>query len=182
MLKRILFIIALSLCVFSYGQEIVYSENIQNTFFGVKFGSSKEDVINAFEKKELYINKTSSSIENLNFLPKNQYCTFGKKDWDVVSAIFSNNKFHQIIFMRFFSNKEIAIKYFATVFADLSSIYNMNNMPAEHSNIYVNYTATTNDRKGVGLYLSEEQNSNKETWFYISLFYYDNNFTVSDEF
>lgn len=73
MLKRILFIIALSLCAFSYGQEIVYSENIQNTFFGVKFGSSKEDVINAFEKKELYINKTSSSIENLNFLPKNQY-------------------------------------------------------------------------------------------------------------
>lgn len=35
-------------------QEVVYNDKIQDTFFGVSFGASKEDVITAFASHNFY--------------------------------------------------------------------------------------------------------------------------------
>lgn len=46
--------------------EIIYNDKIQNTFFGVPFGASKEGVVSAFEKQDFYEDRYSTD-ERLSF-------------------------------------------------------------------------------------------------------------------
>ncbi|MBO5844575.1 MAG: energy transducer TonB [Bacteroidales bacterium] len=107
-MKR-LFIILVALFMFanvSFAQE-------QVSFFGVKFGASEQEVINAFKKHGLVIAEEEKKEGEATFLfspaKQKQYINYFNHDWDTVIVIFSDNKFKDIGFARYFNSKDLAI-------------------------------------------------------------------------
>lgn len=190
MLKRILFIIALSLSVFSYGQGFVYSENIKNTFFGVKFGSSKEEVIKAFEKKGLYFVEEFSTRDELTFISSailngeiEAKVSFGGMFWNGVIANFSNGKFYKIDFQYNPEYKEMALKRFKSVISTLSKRYKMKELSITTTDIYKWYSAESKDGKVVNVHCIKSESSGGEIMYYVNLEYLDLTlFNPNDDF
>ena len=190
MLKRILFIIALSLSVFSYGQGFVYSENIQNTFFGVKFGSSKEEVIKAFEKEGLYFVEEFSTRDELTFISSailngeiEAKVSFGGMFWNGVIANFSNGKFYKIDFQHNPEYKEMALKRLESVISTLSKRYKMKELSITTTDIYKWYSAESKDGKVVTVQCCKSERSGGEIMYYVNLEYLDLTlFNPNDDF
>lgn len=155
-------------------KEFVYSENIQDTFFGVKFGASKEEVIKAFEKEGLYLNKHISNKDAFWFEPSGGDISFGGYNWDYVCARFSNGKFYFIKFQCTPEYKETALSQFESVLSALSSKYKMNENPIEDTNTYKSYTAVSGeDEMGVAVQCSKKESSGGEMRYYVDLIYLD---------
>ena len=162
-------------------KEYVYSENIQDTFFGVKFGTSREEVIKAFEKEGLYLDNRNSNRDFLVFLPSGRNIPFGGFNWDFVYAYFSNGKFYCIIFQYTPEYKETALNHFESVLSALSSRYKMNEKPITDTNTYKCYTAKSKDRKVVAVDCKKEESSGGEMRYYVNLVYIDKTLDKSND-
>lgn len=154
-------------------KEYVYSQNIQDSFFGVKFGASKEEVIKAFEEEGLYLNKHISNKDAFWFEPYRGDISFGGYNWDYVCAHFSNGKFYFIQFQYTPEYKETALSRFEPVLSALSSKYKMNEKPITDTNTYKCYTAESKDRKGVAVKCVKGESSGGEMRYYVMLEYID---------
>ena len=154
-------------------KEIVYSENIQDTFFGVKFGASREEVIKAFEKEGLYLSNRDSNRDYLVFLPSGGNICFGGFDWNYVATRFSNGKFLIIEFLYTPEYKETALSKFESVLSALSERYKMNEEPIEDANTYKSYKAGSKDGKGVIVDCCKGESRDGEMRYYVNLIYVD---------
>ena len=103
-MKR-LFIILVALFMFvnvSFAQE-------QVSFFGVKFGASEQEVIDAFKKHGLVIAKEDEGVFLFSPAKEKEFINYLNHDWDTVIVRFSDNKFKDIGFSRYFNSKDLAI-------------------------------------------------------------------------
>jgi hypothetical protein len=146
-MKKLFLLLALSLFMVSCGEKIAYNDTIQDTFFGVKFGASKEKVIKAFEEQGLYLDKRYSSNEFLNFEPYGKYFSFGGMNWEFVNVLLSNGKFSGIQFLCTPNSKETALEWYDGVLEEVSSKYNIAERPIEDENIYKKSGGCTKDGK-----------------------------------
>ncbi len=162
-------------------KEYVYSENIQDTFFGVKFGASREEVIKAFEKEGLYLNNSNSTKENLSFLPYGRNFSFGGYYWEYVNVNLSNGKFCGIIFGYTPEYKETALSQFESVFSALSSRYKMNEVPIEDTNTYKWYTAKSKDGKAMAVKCNKGESYRGEMRYYVYLVYGDSTLNKTND-
>lgn len=154
-------------------KEYVYSQNIQDSFFGVKFGASKEEVIKAFEEEGLYLNKHISNKDAFWFEPYRGDISFGGYNWDYVCAHFSNGKFYCIQFQYTPEYKETALSQFESVLSALSSKYKMNEKTITDTNTYKWYTAKLKDKKGMAVQCFKAESSGGEMRYYVLLEYGD---------
>lgn len=83
----------------------------QVSFFGVKFGASEQEVIDAFKKHGLVIAKEDEDEGVILFSPakEKEFINYFNHDWDTVIVVFSENKFDDIGFSRYFNSKDLAI-------------------------------------------------------------------------
>ena len=188
--KKILILIVASLCLFSFTtnketkqenenkqqQEFIYSKNIQDTFFGVKFGASHEEVKKAFAEQGLYLSDINTREDKLAFVNRNKKISFGGGEWNYVIVSFSKGKFYLITFQYATKYKETALETFDAVLPSLSSKYNMNKQPIEDENIYKDYRANSKDGKLVFLYCHRAESSRGEMRYYTNLEYSDCNY------
>ena len=179
-MKKLFLLLTLSLFTLSFvnaqeekKEEIVYSENIQDSFFRVKFGASREEVIKAFEKEGLILNRQYSTKSEVSFVPYGDYFSFGGMDWNFVNVLFSNDKFYGIYFGYTPENKKTALDYFETVLSALSSKYKMNAKSIEDENIYKTYVATDRDKKFVAVQCAKDESHDGEMRYYVGLIYGD---------
>lgn len=156
-----------------FKKEFVYSENIQDTFFGVKFGASREEVIKAFEKEGLYLYNRSSNRDDLLFRRFGGNIPFGGFNWDFVFAGFSNGKFVGIQFQYTPEYKETALSQFESVLSALSEKYKMNERPIEDTNTYKYYLAVSEDEYVVAITCYKGESSGGEIRYYVNLEYLD---------
>ncbi|MEE0900790.1 MAG: hypothetical protein UIM25_07820 [Bacteroidales bacterium] len=150
-LRNILIIIVACLCLVSCGEykdtkqkKVVYSNNIQDTFFGVKFGESQIDVIKAFKKYNLYSHdNVTDSV--LCFLPKDRskFFDFGGFNWKFVLVHFSSDKFYKISFF-YSANSASAMKRLSELYKEVSQKYNMIDETTED---FMRYVALSEDGK-----------------------------------
>lgn len=154
-------------------KEFVYSENIQDTFFGVKFGASKEEVIKAFKKEGLYLDNRYSNKDLLWFAPYRGDISFGGFNWDYVYAYLSNGKFYFIKFQYTPEYKETALSQFKSVFSALSSRYKMNENPITDTNTYKLYTAVSKDGKAMDVQCHKGESDGGQMRYYVDLRYID---------
>ena len=194
--KYILFLVAAGLCLVSYGKdketkqenketknkEIVYSDHIQDTFFGVKFGASKKEVIEAFGQHNLYPNGHGTDSW-LQFESRSKYFGFGGFDWEFVNVNFANDKFYGLDFVYTPENKVTALREFEIVFYALSKKYKMNEIPIQDTNTYRDYYAISKDGKVMVVSCKKVESIGGEMRYYVSLFYGDSKLKeeVSDE-
>lgn len=179
-MKRLFLLLAFSLCTLSFvnAQEkiklkIVYSENIQDTFFDVKFGASKKEVIKGFKNHGLDFSKKRSTDDILTFYPSEGNFSFCGISWKNLTASLSNDKFFSLGFTALYADEETALKDFELVLSELSSKYEMNELPIEDSNIYKSYLAFSEKENGVMISLEKGEGREGEVIYYISLDYED---------
>ena len=176
-MKKLFLLLTLSIFVLSCDKssENIYSKNIQDTFFGVKFGANKDIVIEVFEKEGILLEhgEYSTNIQTLRFTPKGEYISFCGMNWDYISCRFSSDdKFFGIQFVNTSKNIETALKKFDSVFLELSSRHKMFAHPIEDENIYKHYGAVSKDKKRVQV-VCQKVESFLTTFYNVNLTYGD---------
>lgn len=179
-MKRLFLLLAFCFFTFAFvnAQEqtklkIVYSENIQDTFFDVKFGASEKEIVKAFKKQGLYLSKKYSTDELLSFYPSEDEVSFLEIKWKNLKVSLSNGKFCSLGFNNTYTNEETALKDFETVFSSLSSTYEMNELPIEEENTLKSYLAFSSKGNAVMILLEKNKGREGEIHYYINLEYAD---------
>lgn len=117
--------------------EIIYNDSIQDTFFGVKFGTEKRELIRKFESHNLVYNQYLSDETNLHFRPRNgRNFNFGGLSWQMLNVCLSNNRFYFIQFMNAFKDKAAAINEYEGLLSTVSSKYEMMEEAPKDSTIF----------------------------------------------
>ena len=180
-MKKLFLLLTLSLITMSFvyaqeEKESKFSQKIQDTFFGVKFGTSSSDVIVAFENEELYFVEDFSSKDRLVFTSSKNPdvgLTFGRMTWHYVEVYLSNDTFYRIKFSYSPEHKETALKQFESMLSKLSSKYKMHEMPIEDKNTYKDYAAIDKEDKIVGISYSKNEGISGKFNYYVELEYVD---------
>lgn len=165
-MKR-LFIILVALFMFA---NVSFAQK-QETFFGVKFGESEQEVINAFKKHGLVIAEEDEGFFLFSPAKEKEFINYFNHDWDTMAAVFTNDKLSDIGFFRFFNSKDLAINRCASTISELSSMYEMEEYPTGEDMI-VSYRAYLEDIS-VSLECYPEKNDDG-TIYYVVFLYYDN--------
>lgn len=172
----------------SKGQTVVYNEKIQNVFFGVSFGASKNEVVEGLAKHNLYENeystKTRLSFEpraSLYSLPK-EFFSFGGMNWHLLYVNMTNNCFRSIEFMDAYKAKESAMEDFEIVLSKVSSKYQMYEEPLDDTTSYKRFIGKTNDNCWVLVHCFSYESVSHQRWIGVKLAYGDDKYNgVSDE-
>lgn len=181
-MKKLFLLLTLSLCVLSCGKEIAYNDTIQDTFYGVKFGASREEVIEAFQKQGLYLEKSISTNESLDFTPYGKYFSFGGMSWEFVRVELSNGKFCGIEFSFSPGNKESALEDYEGVLKQVSSKYNVAERPIEDENLYKKSGGRTKDGRYIVVVCHKSESIDGRMRYYVTLTYGNEKFKgVSNE-
>lgn len=128
-----------------------YAGDIQDTFFSVKFGASKEEVKANFLNKGFKIvnDGVVDGVDNL-FMEHDENIHFGGYTWEGVTVSFINNRFNGIVFLMTLDRnpklKTVEARIFQDILSDLSKKYNMRKDYGE----YITYSAAI-DKKSVSL-------------------------------
>lgn len=177
-MKKLFLLLVLSLFVFSCDKakegkteetkipkKIIkgLNDEIQDTFFGVKYGASQDEVIEAFAKENFYPSEFKTDIR-LQFFKrdgkygmKQKYFSFGNMEWECIGVHFRNNSFCGIEFLREIDDKEKALTEFDMVLSTVSSKYKM--IESNESNIpgVKMYFGFTKENILVGVLLDENE-------------------------
>lgn len=132
-------------------EEIVYNDNIQNIFFGVPFGATKEEVINGFRQHGFYPNETYSTDHRLVFEKKetphsypSKWYSFGGMNWEHLNVHLSNNLFYKIEFMFAHKEKQDALSSFENVLNVISKKYHLREWASDSdTSIYRRFVGKT---------------------------------------
>jgi TonB family protein len=120
-MKR-LFIILVALFMFA---NVSFAQK-QETFFGVKFGASEQEVIDAFKKQGLVIAEEDEGVFLFSPAKEKEFINYFNHDWDRMKVWFLGDKLlSDIEFTRSFKSEELALKNYESILSDLSSIYEM---------------------------------------------------------
>lgn len=166
-------------------EEIYWNENIRDTFFGVKFGATEVDVVEAFTKKGFWFEKNSDEFNLRSCIgfwfenSENRYHSFGGFDWSMTRVYFANNKFYEINFLRFFATKKSALKYFDSIMSVIESKYYMYELPIQ-DNEYKSHGGYSEDGKFVGISCISV-NIDERTFYATILIYSDEKFDTTNE-
>lgn len=170
-------------------KEIVYNDRIQNTFFGVPFGSSKDDVVVGFAKHDFYEDYYSTN-DRLSFKKKDggphgltmNAFSFGGMNWRQLNVYLSNNQFYAIEFTSSHKTKESALESFENVLSEVSVKYNMFESPIDDTTSYKRYMGLTKENQWIVVHCYSYESVSHERYIGVTLAYGDNNFdNVSDE-
>lgn len=170
--------------------EIIYNDKIQDTFFGVPFGSTGQEVIDGFRKAGLVIDMSSSTASTL-FFESSGYdskFSFGGMSWDYLRAGFSGDgtkedgRFYTIQFCSSHKSKESAIKSFNYVLNTVKEKYVMYENPVSDTTTYERYVGQTMDNHFIMVVCYSYESFSHDRWIGVELIYGDNNYKkVSDE-
>ncbi|MBQ1190847.1 MAG: hypothetical protein IIX43_01010 [Bacteroidales bacterium] len=186
-MKKLFLLLTLSLCMLFCDKvkgektqekkepkkEVALNDDIQDTFFGVKFGASKEEVIKAFEKQGLHLDERVSTNEYLSFGTYEKYFSFGGMAWQFVNVGLSNGKFWFIRFNLTPENKETALELYEGVLEQVASKYNVAELPIENENVYKKSAGCTKDGKYVTIVSRKGESVGGEMRYYLTLSYKD---------
>lgn len=170
-------------------QEEVFNKSIQNVFFGVPFGATKEELLEGFKKKGFYENSYSTdswlSFDKRESGPhglKYELFSFGDMTWEHLHASLANNRFYYIQFMNAHKTKEAALSDFTNVLNTVSTKYHMNEATPRDTTVYSVYTGRTNNNQEVQVFYYSYESVGHKRWIGVSLIYADYNYDiVSDE-
>ncbi len=125
-------------------KPIKYNEYIQDVFYGVPFGASKDEVIRGFKSNGLIVDLENSTDIFLSFCKRESMrFSFGGMDWDYVNVYLCNNRLYEIQFLKTFRTKESALSYFNGVFSKVSQKYHIQESHISDKYTYKNYIGRT---------------------------------------
>lgn len=174
----------------SQQEEIVYNDNIQNIFFGVPFGATKEEVINGFRQHGFYRNEKYSTDSRLAFEKKetpysypSKWYSFGGMNWELLYVNLSNNRFYGIEFRGVYKEKQDALSSFENVLNVISQKYHLRELASDSdTSIYRRFVGETQDNLQVALGCFGHNSIGGDRYIAVALYYADWKFkSVSNE-
>ena len=170
-------------------KDIAYNEKIQDTFFGVPFGSTGEEVEAGFKKTGFYTNSNrTASILFFEPYGADSKFSFGGLTWDYLRAQFSGDgirnggKFYSIQFCSAYKTKEAALSDFNSVMNALSNKYTLTKINPTDTSTYKIYVGQTRNNQVIYVVCRSYESYGHERWIGVELGYTDNNYNkVSDE-
>lgn len=162
-------------------KEITYNDKIQNVFFGVPFGASRQEVVNRLTAQG-FCEASNSTTTELSFykfdLNGIKSFEFGDISWEVMYTSLTNNHLWNINFVKRYETKEQALTEYNSVLSKVSSKYIMTEeSPARDPSIYKSYIGRTKNKQFVVLDIYYDLNA-----YFVSLAYLDKNYyEISDE-
>ncbi len=187
--KCFLMLVIASLCLASCGEKIAYNDKIQDEFFGVKFGATKEEVIEKFSEQNFFPIELFSTDEQVDFIKRDDkyglpkpYFSFGGMNWNTIRVYFVNNHFSVIQFNFTPESKVTALEGYDIVLEKVSSKYNIADRTIEDETTYKKSGGCTKDGKYIVVACYSAESQNKTNRNYITLEYGDESFqSVSNE-
>ena len=138
--------------------------------------------LDSFEKQGLYLYKSVSTNDFLQFYPHGKYFSFGGMSWQFVNVGLSNGKFCAIAFSVSPENKESALEDYEEVLEQISSKYNVAERPIEDENLYKKSGGRTKDGRYITVYCYKDESFGGEMRYYVTLAYGNEKFQgVSNE-
>lgn len=117
--------------------DTIWNENVQDKFFGVSFGESKETLIETFKKEGFVAGFATSTEEYVHFFPtKSQYYSFGGYNWEMLDITFSNDKFVGIKFMNSSKDKAEAMSQYEQLKELLTNKYKETIVEKKDTTVY----------------------------------------------
>ncbi len=126
----------------SFKKDIVYNEKIQDTFYGVSFGASAQEVINSFVKQDFCPDEGCSTSQFIFGKYQSETFYFGGMSWNRVVVKFNNDCFGLISFLHAFYEESQAIAFFETLLSSITSKYQMSQVFSENA---IKYVGLSND-------------------------------------
>ena len=168
--------------------EKVYNDKIQNVFFDVPLGASKEEVVEGFAKHGFYENSYSTD-SRLSFEKKtskhalpSEFFSFGGMNWKFLNVYLSNNHFQSIEFTNPFKSKKSALEHYEDVLSPVSLKYNLYEKPSSDTSLYKRYCGETKDKQWIIVTCYSYESVTYDRWYGVSLVYGDDKYTnISDE-
>lgn len=170
-------------------RDIAYNDKIQNNFFGVPFGATKDEVVSGFAKHDLYEDNYSTD-SRLSFEKKThrhgmkvECFSFGGLNWELLYVNLANNHFNSIEFTNAFKTKEAALKDFDDVLSAVSSKYQLYEDPLDDTSSYKRFVGRAKyDERWVVVHCYSYESVSYQRWVGVTLAYGDNSIvSVSDE-
>lgn len=170
-------------------REIVLNDKIQNTFFGVSFGATKDEVVSAFAEHDFYEDYYSTD-SRLSFEKKTsqhglkvERFSFGGLNWELLYVNLANNHFKSIEFANAFRTKESALKSFDNVLSAVSSKYQLYEEPIDDTSSYKRFVGIAKyGGQWVIVHCYSYESVGYQRWVSVTLAYGDNSIiSVSDE-
>ena len=117
--------------------DTIWNKNVQDKFFGVSFGESKETLIEALKKEGFVANLELSTEEFVHFFPiKSKYYSFGGYNWEILDITFSNDKFVGIRFMSSSKDKATAMSEYEQLNKSLTNKYKETIVEKKDTTVY----------------------------------------------
>lgn len=154
--------------------DTVWNEKIQDEFFGVKFGASKQQVISALSKKGLTFNKQSSTNDFLHFLPSSgKYFSYGNLDWEHVDVNIQNDKFYRINFYTAHKDKQTAQNSYENLKSIVTQKYSFMDFQPADTTMYNASIALGKNKVSMGISCRRYESVGNEIFIANSLEYWD---------
>lgn len=156
--------------------DTIWNDKVQDTFFGVKFGATKDSVIAGLKNQGFYFN-TSLSTDNLLHFHSNsgQYFSFGNLNWEMLAIGLNDGKFNFIRFMNASEDKAAALSNFNSLKNAVSAKYDLTVVAPKDTTIYDCSAVFAKNNKCIAIYCSRYETISKNIMIGVNLEYYDLN-------
>ena len=150
-------------------------ETIENSFFGVELGASKEEVKDGFTKHGMSLDEVGSTDDMLDFFPnEGDSIMFADMKWHQVHAGFFKGKFLVVNLYTIHENDSVAEQDYNRIRSVLETKCKMNDIPLENmpDTMTLKCCGYTNGR-AMSLTLRKGHSKEGEPRWYCSLQYCD---------
>lgn len=158
---------------------IKYNKNIQDEFFGVSFGASKDEIIKKFRNNGLIVDYeyTTDNFLTFNKIGSERF-SFGGMDWECLNVSFNNHQFYKIDFYTSHKTKESALSDFNNVFSKVSQKYYLYEEPLNDTTILRKYVGRAYNNQWIMVSCFRYESFSHRQLFGVWLTYGDNTYNM----
>ncbi len=158
---------------------IKYNKNIQDEFFGVSFGASKDEIIKKFRNNGLIVDYeyTTDNFLTFNKIGSERF-SFGGMDWECLNVFLNNHQFYKIDFYTSHKTKESALSDFNNVFSKVSQKYYLYEEPLNDTTILRKYVGRAYNNQWIMVSCFRYESFSHRQLFGVWLTYGDNTYNM----
>ena len=158
---------------------IKYNKNIQDEFFGVSFGASKDEIIKKFRNNGLIVDYeyTTDNFLTFNKIGSERF-SFGGMDWECLNVSLNNHQFYKIDFYTSHKTKESALSDFNNVFSKVSQKYYLYEEPLNDTTILRKYVGRAYNNQWIMVSCFRYESFSHRQLFGVWLTYGDNTYNM----
>lgn len=154
--------------ILGFSTAAAQTSDIQDTFFGVRFGTSQEAAESILERKGIYALSNYNQLFFSNIL-------FGGYEWTYCSMSFNSFGLYDVSLGHNFKTREDAIYMFNRLFFSLSEKYGPHSPISDSDSLNNKFYTFFDDERSCMLHFTYGESKGGDMYYYVNLIYNDGN-------